>query len=88
MQFSWFFVSYLYRNYHGPENADFFNGNFQVKDEKMTVEPKEEDSDDEIEIVGIKTSDNKNFFVVKDEEEEEKKRRGMWNLKEIIESDA
>ena len=43
----------------------------------MTVEPKEEDSDDEIEIVGIKTSDNKNFFVVKDEEEEEKKRRGM-----------
>ena len=69
-----------YENINGPENANFFldkswKKQVQIKDENVK---EDEDSDDEIEVVGMKTN-NKTFFAVKDEikEEEKKIQRGL-----------
>jgi len=68
-----------YENINGPENANFFldkswKKEVQIKDKNFI---KDDDSDDEIEVVGMKTN-NKTFFAVKDEikEEEKKIQRG------------
>ena len=69
-----------YENINGPENANFFldkswKKQVQIKDENVKDD---EDSDDEIEVVGMKTN-NKTFFAVKDEVKEEEKKilRGL-----------
>ena len=51
----------------------------QIKDKNFI---KDDDSDDEIEVVGMKTN-NKTFFAVKDEikEEEKKIQRGLFQNK-------
>ena len=68
-----------YENINGPENANFFLDNswkkqVQLKDENVKDD---DDSDDEIEVVGMKTN-NKTFFAIKDEIKEEEKKRGLF----------
>ena len=46
----------------------------QLKDENVKDD---DDSDDEIEVVGMKTN-NKTFFAIKDEIKEEEKKRGLF----------
>ena len=46
----------------------------QLKDENVKDD---DDSDDEIEVVGMKTNE-KTFFAIKDEIKEEEKKRGLF----------
>ena len=75
-----------YENINGPENANFFldkswRKEVQIKDENVKDD---DDSDDEIEVVGMKTN-NATFFAVKDEikEEEKKIQRGLFQKKNV-----
>ena len=48
----------------------------EPQDTKEKVEVIEDDSDDDIEVVSFKTSDNRTFYALKDEAKEEQKKKG------------
>ena len=48
----------------------------EPQDAKEKIEVIDDDSDDDIEVVSFKTSDNRTFYALKDEAKEEQKKKG------------